>query len=87
MKVLRARLYDMKREEEEKKLAASRRSMIGSGDRSAKIRTFNFPQGRVTDHRINLTLYRLDEILAGDLNEIIEQLQIADRDEKLKQET
>ncbi len=87
MKVLRARLYDLKRGEEEKKLAAHRRSMIGSGDRSAKIRTFNFPQGRVTDHRINLTLYRLDEILAGDLNEVIGQLQIADRDEKLKQET
>lgn len=86
MKVLRARLYDMKMEEEEKKLAASRRSMIGSGDRSAKIRTFNFPQSRVTDHRINLTLYRLDEILAGDLDEIIEQLQTTDRDEKLKRE-
>lgn len=85
MKVLRARLYDMKREEEEKKLAASRRSMIGSGDRSQKIRTYNFPQGRVTDHRIHLTLYRLQEILAGDLGEVIEQLQTADRDEKLKQ--
>lgn len=86
MKVLRARLFDMKQKEEEKKLAASRRSMIGSGDRSAKIRTFNFPQGRVTDHRIHLTLYRLPEILAGDLDEIIEQLQIAERDEKLKEE-
>lgn len=86
MRVLRARLYDMKREEEEAKLAASRRSIIGSGDRSVKIRTFNFPQGRVTDHRINLTLYRLQEILAGDLDEIIEQLQIVERDEKLKEE-
>ncbi|MBN2029415.1 peptide chain release factor 1 [bacterium] len=86
MKVLRARLYDLKRKEEEKKLAASRRSMIGSGDRSAKIRTFNFPQGRVTDHRINLTLYRLPEILAGNLDEILEQLQIAERDERLKEE-
>jgi len=85
LKVLRARLYDMKRKEEEAKLAASRRSMIGSGDRSAKIRTFNFPQGRVTDHRINLTLYRLQEILSGDLNELIDQLKIAEQDEKLKE--
>jgi len=72
--VLRARLYDLKRNEEEAKLAASRRSMIGSGDRSEKIRTFNFPQSRVTDHRINLTLYRLQEILAGDLDEIMDRL-------------
>ncbi len=84
MKVLRARLYDLKRKEEEVKLSASRRSAIGSGDRSAKIRTFNFPQGRVTDHRINLTLYKLQEILAGDLTELVEQLQIVERDEKLK---
>ena len=84
MRVLRARLYDIKQKEEEAKLTASRRSMIGSGDRSAKIRTFNFPQGRVTDHRINLTLYKLQEILAGDLDVIIEQLQVAERDEKLK---
>lgn len=86
MRVLRARLFDMKREEEEAKLAASRRLIIGSGDRSVKIRTFNFPQGRVTDHRINLALYRLQEILAGDLDEIIEQLQIVERDEKLREE-
>lgn len=84
MKVLRARLFDMKRKEEEAKLAASRRSMIQSGDRSVKIRTYNFPQGRVTDHRINLTLYKLQEILTGDLEEVIEQLMIAERDEKLK---
>jgi peptide chain release factor 1 len=83
LRVLRARLYDIKRMEEEAKLAANRRSMIGSGDRSAKIRTFNFPQGRVTDHRINLTLYRLQAILDGDLDELVEALQIADRNEKL----
>ncbi len=87
MKVLRARLYDLKRKEEEAKLTASRRSMIRSGDRSVKIRTFNFPQSRVTDHRINLTLYRLQEILDGDLDEVIEQLQIAERDEKLREES
>jgi len=85
MKVLRARLYDIKIKEEEAKITASRRSMIGSGDRSAKIRTFNFPQGRVTDHRINLTLYKLQEILSGNLEEIIENLQIVERDEKLKE--
>ena len=84
LKVLRARLYDKKKEEEEAKLMASRRSMVSTGDRSAKIRTFNFPQNRVTDHRINLTLYKLDRIVEGDLDELIEQLQIADHTEKLK---
>lgn len=84
MKVLRARLYEKTRQEEEAKLSATRRSMVGSGDRSDKIRTFNFPQNRVTDHRIGLTLYRLNEILEGDLEHIIEQLQLADRAEKLK---
>lgn len=83
LKVLRARLYDKKKEEEEAKLMASRRSMVSTGDRSAKIRTFNFPQNRVTDHRINLTLYKLDRIIEGDIDELIEQLQIADRTEKL----
>jgi len=87
LKVLRARLFEAARKEEEEKITASRRSMISTGDRSAKIRTFNFPQGRVTDHRINLTLYRLEEILAGALDPIIEQLQLADRDERLKYET
>jgi len=84
MRVLRARLFDMKRKEEEKKIAASRKSMIGSGDRSAKIRTYNFPQGRVTDHRINLTLYRLQEILNGDLEELIHSLKTAEQEEMLK---
>ncbi|MBN2416718.1 peptide chain release factor 1 [bacterium] len=85
LKVLRSRLYEIKIKEEEEKQAASRRSMIRSGDRSMKIRTFNYPQSRVTDHRINLTLYRLDEILSGELDEVIDQLQMAERDEKLKQ--
>jgi peptide chain release factor 1 len=84
LKVLRARLYEKALEEEEAKLTAERRSMVSTGDRSAKIRTYNFPQGRVTDHRIGLTLYRLEEVLQGDLDEIVEQLQIADRAEKLK---
>jgi peptide chain release factor 1 len=85
LKVLRARIFDAKQKEEQAKVAASRKSMIGSGDRSAKIRTYNFPQGRVTDHRINLTLYRLQEVLTGDLNEILEKLQTVERDEKLKE--
>ena len=84
LKVLRARLSEKVRQEEQSKQAAERRSMVSTGDRSAKIRTFNFPQNRVTDHRINLTLYKLDKILEGALDELTEQLQIADRAEKLK---
>jgi len=84
MKVLRARLLDKIKSEEKEKIAQDRKTQVGSGDRSAKIRTYNFPQGRVTDHRIGLTLYKLDEILQGELDEIIEQLKVADRAEKLK---
>jgi len=85
MKVLRARLLDKIKSEEQDKIAKNRKIQIGTGDRSAKIRTYNFPQGRVTDHRIGLTLYKLDEILQGDLDEIIEPLKVADRAEKLKE--
>ncbi len=85
MKILRARLLAKKQEEEMAKIAAARRAMVSTGDRSAKIRTFNFPQNRVTDHRINLTLYKLDQILDGELDELIEQLQIAYQTEQLKQ--
>ena len=74
MKILRARLYELERQKKEKELAESRRQQVGSGDRSEKIRTYNFPQNRVTDHRINLTLYRLQDVLDGDLDEIIENL-------------
>jgi peptide chain release factor 1 len=84
MKVLRSRLYDQKMAEERAKQEAARRSMVSTGDRSAKIRTYNFPQQRVTDHRINFSLYALDDILAGNVDPLIEQLQIADRTEKLK---
>jgi peptide chain release factor 1 len=84
LKVLRARLYERVLAEEQAKVTAERRSMVSTGDRSAKIRTYNFPQNRLTDHRIGLTLYKLDEILQGDLDEIINQLKIADRAEKLK---
>ena len=78
MKVLRARLYDVQREQQAKERANVRKSMVSTGDRSAKIRTYNFPQGRVTDHRINLTLYKLNEIINGDLNELIQNLKIED---------
>jgi peptide chain release factor 1 len=84
MKMLRARLYERKIEEQVGDVAARRKSMVKSGDRSDKIRTYNFPQNRVTDHRIGLTLYNLSEIIDGKLDEIIEALKIADRAEKLR---
>jgi peptide chain release factor 1 len=74
MGVLRARLFDMERQKAAHARAADRKSQVGSGDRSERIRTYNFPQGRMTDHRINLTLYRLDQIMQGDLNEVIDAL-------------
>jgi peptide chain release factor 1 len=84
MKVLRARLYNMKLKEKESEVSEQRKSMVKSGDRSDKIRTYNFPQNRVTDHRIGLTLYNLSEIINGNLSELIEQLKLADRTEKLQ---
>ena len=84
MKVLRSRLLAQEREKQESDRAKVRKSMVSTGDRSAKIRTYNFPQGRVTDHRIDVTLYRLEEILNGDIIELIEQLKIADQMEQLK---
>lgn len=74
LKILRSRLYERALEEQQQEIAANRRSMVGSGDRSEKIRTYNFPQNRVTDHRINLTLHRLESVLEGDLDEIIDAL-------------
>lgn len=74
MGVLRARLFDMERQKAANARAADRKSQVGSGDRSERIRTYNFPQGRMTDHRINLTLYRLDQIMQGDLDEVIDAL-------------
>ncbi len=82
MEVLRARLLDRMVAEQEAERAQERRSMVGTGDRSAKIRTYNFPQNRVTDHRINLTLHRLVEILDGDLDEVVDQLKLAYRGER-----
>ncbi len=75
MALLRARLYDAERQKLDAERAADRRSQVGSGDRSERIRTYNFPQGRVTDHRINLTLYKLDKVISGEaLDEIIDAL-------------
>jgi peptide chain release factor 1 len=74
MKVLRSRLLDIEQKEQQSKISEERRSMVGSGDRSEKIRTYNFPQGRVTDHRIKLTLYKLDSILQGDLDVVLDPL-------------
>ena len=85
MKVLRARILDAARQEQADAVAADRKSQVGSGDRSERIRTYNFPQGRVTDHRIGLTLHRIDAILDGDLDELLNALITADQAEKLKQ--
>jgi len=86
LKVLRARLLDKAKEEKQQKIDKERRSQILTGDRSEKVRTYNFPQNRITDHRINLSLYKLDSVLNGEIDEIIENLKIADRTEKLNKE-
>ena len=84
MKLLRSRLYQREREKAEAERAGLRRDQVGTGDRSGRIRTYNFPQGRMTDHRINLTLYKLDQVMNGDLDEMIDALTAADQAEKLK---
>ena len=82
--VLRARLYDMMQQQQDKEQADARKSQIGSGDRSERIRTYNFPQGRVTDHRIGMTIYKLDSFLDGDIDEIVDALITSDQAEKMK---
>ncbi|MBR0051684.1 MAG: peptide chain release factor 1, partial [Firmicutes bacterium] len=84
--VLRARLYDMMQQQQNKEQADARKSQIGSGDRSERIRTYNFPQGRVTDHRIGMTIYKLDSFLDGDIDEIVDALITSDQAEKMKNE-
>ena len=84
LKVLRARLYDAEKEKADAALASDRRAQVGTGDRSERIRTYNYPQGRVTDHRIGLTLYKIDSILNGDIDEIVDGLTTHYRAEALK---
>jgi peptide chain release factor 1 len=83
MKVLAARIKDKQLREQQAKEAATRKSLIGSGDRSERIRTYNFPQGRVTDHRINLTLYKIDQIMDGDLDDLSSALMAEHQAEQL----
>ena len=87
MKVLKARLFDLELRKQQEALSSQRRSMIRSGDRSEKIRTYNYPQGRVTDHRINLTLYRLNEIMEGDIDMLIDELILVDSEERMNAES
>ena len=84
LRVLRSRLLQQKQEEQHAEISAERKSQVGTGDRSGRIRTYNYPQGRVTDHRIGLTLYKLDSFLDGNLDEMIDALVTADQAEKLK---
>lgn len=84
---LYAKIFEMQRTEHDNKVASHRRSLVGSGDRSDKIRTYNYPQNRVTDHRINLTLYSLDKVIQGELEEIIEALQVAEQSKKIEEGT
>ncbi|MBC7336574.1 MAG: peptide chain release factor 1, partial [Clostridia bacterium] len=84
MRVLRARLLALAEEKQQSEVAAARRLQVGTGDRSERIRTYNFPQGRVTDHRIGLTLHQLDRVLDGDLEPLIEALITSDQAERLK---
>src|SRR5688572_17041591 len=85
LKVLRARLYDQERSRKDAERASARKSQVGSGDRSERIRTYNFPQGRCTDHRINLTLYKLDRVMEGEMEEIIDALIAHDQAERLSE--
>ena len=86
MKMLRTKLYEMEKQKQDSEIANSRKSQVGSGDRSEKIRTYNYPQGRITDHRIGMSIYQMENFLNGDLDEMIDNLIAADRAEKLKGE-
>ena len=86
MKILRSRLFEAKQREQDEEIASERRLQVGTGDRSERIRTYNYPQVRVTDHRIGLTLYKLEAVLNGDLDEIVDALRTFEQAEKLKSE-
>ena len=85
MQMLRTKLYDIELTQHNEEIAARRKTMVSTGDRSAKIRTYNYPQGRVTDHRINLTLYNLSAIMSGEIQPIIDELIIAENIERMKE--
>ncbi|MBR4428466.1 MAG: peptide chain release factor 1, partial [Clostridia bacterium] len=84
MQVLKSRLYELEKEKADSEYSSARKSQVGSGDRSERIRTYNFPQGRVTDHRIGLTLYRINDVMNGDLDEIIDKLIFARQSELME---
>lgn len=86
MRVLKSRLYELEREQQDSAYSEQRRLQVGTGDRSERIRTYNFPQGRVTDHRIGLTLYKIDDIMTGDLTELIDALTLADQEARIEKE-
>ena len=83
MQMLRTKLYEEQVRKQEEEISRHRKSLVSTGDRSAKIRTYNFPQGRVTDHRIGLTMYNMDDVLNGDIQELIDKLQFAENSEKM----
>ena len=83
MQVLRSRIYDLYQSKQDAAVSSARKSMVGSGDRSERVRTYNFPQNRVTDHRINLTLYKLEQFMDGDMDELIDALILAERTRQL----
>jgi len=85
MQMLRARLYDMELTKRQGDIASRRRTMVSTGDRSAKIRTYNYPQGRVTDHRINYTIYNLPAFVNGEIQEVIDRLMVTENAEKMKE--
>ncbi len=85
MEMLRTKLYELEFEKQNQELMAQRKSQVRSGDRSEKIRTYNYPQSRVTDHRIGLTVYNLDAVMAGDIGQFIEELRLVENSEKLKE--
>jgi peptide chain release factor 1 len=85
MQMLRSKVYELEMQKHNESITSKRKTMVSTGDRSAKIRTYNFPQSRLTDHRIGLTVYNLDAIMNGDIQDILEQLQLAENAEKLKE--
>ena len=86
MKMLRSRLYNAEKEKQDSEIANARKSQVGSGDRSEKIRTYNYPQGRITDHRIGMSIFQMENFLNGDIDAMVDNLIAADRAERLKGE-